>query len=176
VNNVLSVEPEEGNPSPEPPVETIPTLPAHVLNTEDAHIKDDEPKANGSADQEQSPQPYPPPEEVVPKLVDSHAQERATVDTEQPRAETEKQVQVDEQTGKVPSETGTPRKNSIPDFAPPPYSVSATGTVPDPNEKVQVAPVAEAAPQKQLPSEPAAIKDEMEGKEQSLVARVCSAK
>ncbi|KIW72847.1 hypothetical protein, variant 3 [Phialophora macrospora] len=176
VNNLLSIEAEERKPSSEPPIETIPTPPAHALNTKEAPIIDDEPKLNGFAVHEQSAQTYPPTEEAVPKPVDSHTPQQSTVDSEEPRAETDKQVQSDEKTGEVSSETATPRKNSIPDFAPPPYSVSVSGTVPDPNEKVQVAPVAEAAPQKQPPSKPAAIKDELERKKQSLVARVCSAK
>ncbi|OCT44122.1 hypothetical protein CLCR_00694 [Cladophialophora carrionii] len=175
VNNVLSVAAEERKAPSQPQAETIPTPPAHVLNTEDAYIMEDDTKVDGSADHEQSAQPYPPPEEVVPKLADSHAPEQPAIGAQKLSTETEKQAQSVKQAGKETPEIGTPRNDSIPDFAPPPYSVSATGAVQESDDKVQVAPVAEALPQK-LPSKPAAVEDESEGKTQSLGVRPYSTK
>ncbi|EXJ64657.1 hypothetical protein A1O7_00995 [Cladophialophora yegresii CBS 114405] len=167
VNNVLSVETEERKAPSEPPAEAIPTPLPRVLNTKDAYIMEDEPTVNGSANHEHSSQPYPPPEEVVSKLVDSHTPKQPAVDVQEPMAETEKQGQFNQQAGKESREIVTPRSESIPDFAPPPYSVSATGAVQESGDKVQVAPVAEAGPQKQ-PAKPAANEDESEQKKQSL--------
>ena len=71
------------------------------------------------------------------------------------------------QTGKITGNVAS-RKDSIPDFAPPPYSVAADGTVPQSNEKVQVAPVNEAPPQ----SDPKAIKPERSREQKSLLAQI----
>jgi hypothetical protein len=166
VNNALSVEELKPKTSPEALIETIPTPPAHVLNTREAYIMDEEPQHTGSVLPNEPAQPYPPPQDIVSKLSDAQQADLSTATAASATDPIEKQVQFDAETGKITAEVVSNRKDSIPDFAPPPYSISANGTVPEQSDTAQAA----------QPAEPSVVKSHSAKGQQTFISHLCSAR
>lgn len=136
VNNVLVVPEHGAKLLVDPPTETTPAPIEHVLNTKDAYIMEDEPSM--AADSDKSAQMYPPPEEIVPKLAGPHPVEQQSVDAKVTKVNEDKHVQIaDDQPAKIIASDIPTRKDSIPDFAPPPYSVAANSAASGPPDEVE---------------------------------------
>ncbi|EXJ70425.1 uncharacterized protein A1O5_06493 [Cladophialophora psammophila CBS 110553] len=159
INNVISVKAQVSGSPPE----EISRPGAPILNTKGAHIIEDEPD-HPSEDrllpQHEAIEPYPPAGEVMSNLLDSHHAKDSGV----------KQVHFDEAAGKVTEDIVATRKDSIPDFAPPPYSIAASGTIPPP-----AAEAANAVPPEKQPSEPVA-NSKPGTKTKSFISRICTAR
>jgi len=168
VNNVLSVK-SDSFPSPEEPIKNIPE-PAQVLNTKDAYIVEDEPEYHSVLPQE-SAEAYPPAQEIVPDFLRSRETEQVEQSAEQPKVVDVKHIHFDEHTGKMTGSILTTRKDSIPEFAPPPYSAAANGsiTAADPHAAL----VADDALEK-LTTETFVATSQSETKQKSLIARLYS--
>ena len=134
---------------------------------------EDESRINDIANHEKPGQPCPPTEEAMSNLAESQIHESPDVGIETTEVSQEKQVEFDEQTGKITASTVPSRKDSIPDFAPPPYSISTNGTATEPGDEVQVAPVSEAPPQK-WPEEAEDVNTPSEGKQKSFLTQLYS--
>ncbi|KAJ9608763.1 hypothetical protein H2200_006534 [Cladophialophora chaetospira] len=108
LNNVLSVvEPQHSKAPTELPNQANPTLTAHATNTNEVPAVEEEPKLNGSAEHKETAEPYPHLGEVVAGLHDSEASEGSQAAPELPRSDSEKQVQFDEQTGRITADGST---------------------------------------------------------------------
>lgn len=166
LNNLLSIKPEEPKATTEPSAETTPSTNEHEDSTTEASILEDVPKLNGSAEHEEfARQEFP--SRILANLEKSISPESTQPALETSGSDSEKQVQFDEQTGRIAVETIQPRKSSIPDVAPPPYSASADAAK-EPQQGTEEAAKVEAAPQKPS-SSPPVIKDK-----QSTVAQLFS--
>lgn len=166
VNNVLVVAEQESKPLVDLPAEKTPAPIEHALNTKDAYIMEDEPSV--VADSDKSAHMYPPPEEIVHKLGAPQPIEQQSVDGKVTLVNEKQQVQVDDQPGKIVASDVHTRKDSIPDIAPPPYSVAADG--PDevkPEKKHKVAQYDED-------HDTSVTKASSGKKHQSLLAQFCS--
>ena len=141
--------------------------PTQVPDTRDSHMVEDEPESermNGSAVHDAKPDASA--EEAVPTAAGSTSSSYPHIVA--PEINNQKQVQFDEQTGKMTVHCVHDRNPSIPDFAPPPYSVATNGTVRRLEEAKQVAPVAEAHPQEQA-IEAEVVKPQPQSKSQSFM-------
>ena len=137
MNNVLLIEASKPKTSFEERVEIIPTTPVQPSNTRDAYTKENEPSATGFPEQAKPSEPFPPPDEVAASLTGTHTAEETAVQLDVPELSVKKQVQFDEHTGKITADVISNRKDSIPDFAPPPYSVATNGTIGNPAKEDQ---------------------------------------
>ncbi|KIW90523.1 uncharacterized protein Z519_09170 [Cladophialophora bantiana CBS 173.52] len=157
VNNVISVEAQvSGCPS-----EEISRPAAPILNTKGSPIIEDEPD-HPSEDrlppEHEAIEPYPPAGEVMSNLLDSHHAKDGGV----------KQVHFDEAAGKLTEDIVATRKDSIPDFAPPPYSIAADGTIPP----LAAQATSAVSPEKQPPE---TVGNSKPGtKTKSFISRICT--
>ena len=137
MNNVLLVQASKPKASLEQPVEIIPTTPVQPSTTRHSYTKENGPSANGFAEQAKPSEPYPPPEEVAVSLAGTHTAEETAVQPDEPEIGVEKQVHFDEHSGRITAEVISNRKDSIPDIAPPPYSVATNGSIGQPAKEDQ---------------------------------------
>jgi len=172
VNNVLAVGASKSESLHKAAAETKSEVPSHVSSTNDAHATN-EPNTNGYVEHDKAAETCTAPTQVVSQVQDSPSQQQSAAEVETSEVDGEKEVQFDEQTGKITATIVPARKDSLPDFAPPPYSVAADGTLTEPGEEVQVAPISEAPPQKE-PETWESLSALTDKSNKSLVAQLCS--
>ncbi|KIY01608.1 uncharacterized protein Z520_03160 [Fonsecaea multimorphosa CBS 102226] len=171
VNNVVSVKAQVSKPRPEEPIEKISKPVAPILNTKDAHIIEDEPdrpSENGISSQQKDIEPYPPAGVVMSNLLDSQDSKEVDVRAEDPNSIDAKQVHLNGAADKMAQDGIAARKDSIPDFAPPPYSIATNGTVAPP-----AASTNSAVPSEKQPAGPV-VNSKPETKAKSFISQICN--
>ncbi|OQV11063.1 hypothetical protein CLAIMM_14965 [Cladophialophora immunda] len=171
VNNVISVKAQVSESPPEDASEQISKPVASILNTRDAHIIEDEPvrpSENGLPSQHKDVEPYPPAAEVVSNLLEPHDSKENGVSAQDPKIIDVKQVDLDDSAGKVAGDDIATRKDSIPDFAPPPYSIATNGNVSPPATSGT-----DAVPSEKQPAGPTA-NGNPETTPESFMSRICN--
>ncbi|OAP56342.1 hypothetical protein AYL99_09521 [Fonsecaea erecta] len=170
VNNITSVKPQVSRSPPGELIETISKPVALILNTKDAHIIEDEPEhpsEDGLPPQHEDVEPYPPAAEVMSNILDSHGPKEDQKPENLKGPDVVRRVHFDGGVGKLAEGDITTRKDSIPDFAPPPYSIATNGTVLPPA----------ASPTDATPSEKrsaaSAANSHPDTRATSLISRMC---